>query len=650
MTGTAASRAGARPVLVGLLVFVLALGLRLAYIAQIRANPFFASPVMDAQVFDRQAVEIAGGDLRGDRTFYQAPLYPYLLGAVYALFGHDYLAARLVQALLGSLNCLLIFLLGRMIFSPGVGAAAGIIAAGYGPFLFWDAELLRPVLITCLGLLLLLALLRAAERPTAARWGLAGMILGLAAITQENILLFGPVALGWLAWPRRGITAGRRIILPGLLFCLAAAAVILPVTVRNRLVGGDWVLISEQGGLNFYIGNNPGYDAATALQPGADWEALASRPSREAGLWKPSQQSRWFYRQAFGFMRRDPLAWAGLLLKKLVIFWNACEVTPNNYIEFYRRRSPLLALLLSLRGPVLIPFGLVAPLALLGMWLFARRGRREALTALFLLAFAAAVVLYHVRSRYRLPAVPALILFAAAALGWLAGRLRQREWGKLLPAVGVLLLAGIVVNGDWYGVRASPTMPLHYNLGLAYLDRGRLAEAEGELLQAAAELPADANARNSLGIAYERMGRLDEARRALSEAVRLAPDYRVSRSNLGHLLGRLGRYREAEAELRQAVTLDPSYHPARNNLGMVLYEQGHLAEAESEFRAALRLKPNYPTARYNLGLVLLAGRRYDEAGGEFARAVRLDPADSDARRALEHVRGLLKEGPPAPLR
>ena len=57
--------------------------------------------------------------------------------------------------------------------------------------------------------------------------------------------------------------------------------VVLPITIRNCAVGGDAVLIASQGGVNFYIGNNPDSDGRTAIVPGTpgDWWGGTTQPS-----------------------------------------------------------------------------------------------------------------------------------------------------------------------------------------------------------------------------------------------------------------------------------------------------------------------------------------------------------------------------------
>ena len=111
--------------LVGLLGFI-AFGLRCLYVYQSEASPFFDFPQVDAKTYTQAATRMAvDGHWLGDPTpFWQPPLYPYFLGLVFTLFGPDYYIARLVQAVLGSVNCVLIYFLGRRIFSSAVGFAA----------------------------------------------------------------------------------------------------------------------------------------------------------------------------------------------------------------------------------------------------------------------------------------------------------------------------------------------------------------------------------------------------------------------------------------------------------------------------------------------------------------------------------------------
>src|SRR6266545_5538320 len=86
-------------------IFGVALVVRLLHVWQIRAAPFFSVLMGDSRGYDEWARRIAGGDWFGHEVFYQAPLYPYLLGTLYSIAGRDLLIVRLGQAIIGSSAC-----------------------------------------------------------------------------------------------------------------------------------------------------------------------------------------------------------------------------------------------------------------------------------------------------------------------------------------------------------------------------------------------------------------------------------------------------------------------------------------------------------------------------------------------------------------
>jgi 4-amino-4-deoxy-L-arabinose transferase-like glycosyltransferase len=139
-------------------VFLAALAVRLLHIWQIREAPFFSVLMGDAQAYDAWAQRLAGGDWLGHEIFYQAPLYPYLLGVIYALAGRDLLIVRVCQALIGSASCMLLALTARRLFSPQAALTAGLLMALYAPAIFFDSLLQKSVLdvfFVCLSLWLM---------------------------------------------------------------------------------------------------------------------------------------------------------------------------------------------------------------------------------------------------------------------------------------------------------------------------------------------------------------------------------------------------------------------------------------------------------------------------------------------------------------
>lgn len=129
-----------------LLIFALALAVRLVHVWQMRRSPFFDVLMGDSRGYDEWARRIAGGEWVGRDVFYQAPLYPYFLGVVYAIAGHSLLIVRVVQAVLGSAACVFVALAAACFFSQRVGVVAGVMLALYAPAIFFDGLIQKSVL------------------------------------------------------------------------------------------------------------------------------------------------------------------------------------------------------------------------------------------------------------------------------------------------------------------------------------------------------------------------------------------------------------------------------------------------------------------------------------------------------------------------
>jgi 4-amino-4-deoxy-L-arabinose transferase-like glycosyltransferase len=182
-----------------LVVFAVALLVRAVHVLQIRSGPIYGLYLGDARVFDQWARGIAAGDWIGDQVFYQAPLYPYLLGGLYALFGDSTTLVLCVQAVFGAAACALLVVAGTRFLGRRVGLVAGAALALYPPAIFFDGIVQK----TSLGLLLLCASLAVAgglaSRPMGrGAFGL-GLLTGLLSLVRENALVLSVAWIPWLA-------------------------------------------------------------------------------------------------------------------------------------------------------------------------------------------------------------------------------------------------------------------------------------------------------------------------------------------------------------------------------------------------------------------------------------------------------------------
>jgi tetratricopeptide (TPR) repeat protein len=580
-----------------LLLLVFALALRLVYAWELRGNPFFDAPVVDAKTFLDQALAIAAGELwGGSEPFWQAPGYIYFLASLCWLFPDSYFfAVRVAQAIVGSLSCLLVVRLADRAFgSRRLALSAGAAAAAYGGLVQFEAELLAVGLEIFLYLLLLDRILHALTARDDRSWLMAGLVGGLAAITRPNILLFLALLMPWLARLRleqdaqpAGLAATLR---PLFLSGFGLMAVVLSVTVRNVVVGGDVVLISANGGVNFHIGNNADQDRAVAIPPGIAWEEMVTEPVR-AGFTLPSQRSAYFYRKALSYIAAQPGDYAALMASKLYQFWSGPELKRNQDVYYARRHSQLLSWLLWDRG-LSFPFGIVGPLAMAGLVLtWRRREPAVRLLRLFALSYMAAVLLFFVTARYRMPAIPVLLIFAAwtcrqLVIDWRGGR--YRSFAALGGAVAVLT---VVLNLPAATVPEDDAQ-LHFDLGEVYLRKGEYQRSAQNSLAALELTSGQYNyARHNLAVAYFHLGRHRDAVQEGQRAVEENPRRADTRVLLGRAYGAMDQPGQAAAQFERALQLMPGSGMAHYYYGRLLYRSGRHEQAITHLAVARAQSP-----------------------------------------------------------
>ncbi len=620
-----------------LAILALALLVRVAYIVEIRDHPLMTTATGDPLVYDLRALEIAEGKLAGDDVFFHSsPLYPYVLAFVYAVFGHSYLAVRIVQAIVGAASCLLIFSIARRLLGRRPGILAGLIAAFYVPFVFFDSELLM-ITFVILFALLAVRLLLMFERTRAIWTALAaGLALGVGALGKPNLLLFLPAAGFWLWWIGRGRGAegapgaSRRVAGAVVLLVAGTLLAIAPFTIANYAVANDFVLTSSNGGINFYIGNNPEAEGTFLVDQAMRTDLYAGskeRAEREVGrTLKPSEVSEYWFGRGFEFVREHPGRALGLVGRKFLLFWNAYEI-PNHYnIYFFKQLSKVLRF-----DPVV--FAWVVPFGILGIYVTRRSWRKLLLLYLFAATYLLSLLPFFITSRYRLPVVPIMIVFGAQGLVWLWDRLRARDTrGWLVPAT-VLVVALVVVN---LPIVSFSFAHQHSILGAVYRDRGDHAEAAEQFRLATKERPEFDLAFSNLGAALGRMGKLDEAERALREAISLNPELAGAYNNLGNVLLQTGRIDDARRNLEAAVRVDPAHRPAWENLARLGVATGDSELAVESLGRILAMDPNDANAHWNLAILYSQDEATHGAAATHARrAAALAPElASEAGRLL----------------
>ncbi len=610
-----------------------ALGARLLHVWQMTATPFATVLLGDAKGYDQWARRLAAGDWIGTDVFYQAPLYPYVLGAIYATPGADPVTARVVQALVGAGASVLLAAAAARLFGPRAGVVAGLMLALYAPAIFLDGLLQKSVLDVFFVALIVHALARVLGGAPARRWwALVGVATGALALTRENALILVAVLAAWI-WFRAEAAANRRQALTA--FALGVTLVLAPVAARNYAVGGGVYLTTSQFGPNFYIGNNATADGSyQSLRFGrgspeferTDATELAERATGRTLT--PGEVSAYWRDRALAFITGQPGAWLRLVGRKALLLVNASEAIDTESQESYAEWSWPLRLLGGFTH-----VGVLLPLAVVGVWATWPDRRRLAVFGWIAAAFALSTLAFYVFARYRYPLVPLVVL--AASPGVLALPRLARAWhtrgaqAALTAAVALAAMAHVPLLSASRSRAITDT-----NLGTAFYEAGRHDDAAASFRRAI-QVQADyVPAFNNLGVALRAAGRTDEAIGAYRQGLAVRDDYPDLHYNLANALLAIGRPAEAAEHLARAAAANGDSAGVHNNLGAALADQGRFVEAIAEFERAVALEPGSSKAHRNLGNALIDVGRVDEAHRHLAEAVRLAPDDAEARYDL----------------
>ncbi len=660
-----------RPALAALLGFlVVAVIVRVLYWMQAGDLSLVQEPTGDALTHLEFARELARYGLLAPagEAYRQAPLYPFFLRLLDAL-GLDPGGVRAVQFALGTAGVALLWSVGRRVAgTPGavVGAAG---AALYGPFVFFEGELLS---ISLAVFLLEVALVLWGRRRAAL---FAGFSLGLSALAQPNLLAAGlAVAGASILFPRALGWSSRRaavLLCAGLLVAPAASGI------RNLAVSGQPVLISLNGGVNFFIGNNADADGTFHLPPDS---GLVNRPeglftsAREVAEERAGrplsavQVDRAWWLRGVDFWISRPGPALGLFSRKVLLALNNYEF-PNHYdYDYFRSRIAVLAVLPTLAW--LLPFGGV------GLLLGWRRGWRWG--PVLFAAILISVSLFFVTARYRLPL--AVLLWPAAGLAVeraLALR-RNRRWLAVAGGAAAVYLVLALIPFNAGGVARSHMLNLE---GATLFRQGDLPGAERAFRESVALRPGNAEALSNLGRALMLQGKGQEAlayfRQALVADSTQAETYfnleemyraagrreealalldRLERARQGRLgeagaevayrravnLFALGDTATAVNELSEAVRLDPSRGGAWLTLSVVLRKLGDPKASLEAAQRGVSMSEDTQQAALVYAAALEANGDWMGAAGAYQHALQIGPADNQVRYQLG--RALVRAG------
>ncbi|RZB30174.1 MAG: hypothetical protein SRB1_02454 [Desulfobacteraceae bacterium Eth-SRB1] len=390
------------------LIFFIALFLRIIFLITYQNGLALQNRVMadDANIYIGLANNILDG--RGyssdgiNPIAGRVPLYPIFLSLIFFLGGKHYLVVRVIQSILGAATCIMIYFLGKEIFSRRVAIMAAIIAAFYYPFIQISAYLVTETVSIFLLLFSFWWLVKSKEDNFA--WSLifGGILLGLAGLTRSTFFGFYPLIPLILVLTSHSKKEGLK---QGTLILIGIALALLPWVTRNYLDFHKFIPISTRAGYALYQGNNP-----MATGDSGGWWPVGSQYviPEEAALMTEIERSLYFEEKAKNFIKNNPKRFFHLFLKKIVNMWRP-------YYSGTSRLSQLVIIFSYI--PIMI-------LGIAGIFLSYKTWRKSIILVSFILYYVFVHAILVATIRYRWPAMPFFFIFAGFTVTYIRDKVQ----------------------------------------------------------------------------------------------------------------------------------------------------------------------------------------------------------------------------------
>jgi 4-amino-4-deoxy-L-arabinose transferase-like glycosyltransferase len=268
-------------------------------------------------------------DLLTGPTAWEPPIYPYLIGGVFKLFGIYSHASALVlltiNSIFSALTCIPIFLIAKRCFGEKVAVWSAWTWALLPYVIYWCTRWVWETSLSALLIALIFWLaLTMTERDGLKPWILFGVLWGIAALNSPVLLAFLPASGLW-AWyhrAKRGKPSLGGVALASVIFfaCLA------PWLVRNHRAFGQYVFLRSNFGAELRMGNGTGADGTWMWYLHPTQNILALREYARMGELPYVAMRK---QQAIAWIKEDPVRFLWVSFKKFVYYWAGVPKTSN---------------------------------------------------------------------------------------------------------------------------------------------------------------------------------------------------------------------------------------------------------------------------------------------------------------------------------
>lgn len=566
----------------------------------------------DMKFYSDWALRIAGGKWTDGQAFYGLPGYAYCLALIFKLVGgFDPFIVGLLQAFIDAGIAVLLWKISREVFSARESETKTVHTSrrpdfiGLGAALAWifftPAQAFSAVTMPTVWLVFAyyFCLWFAVKTRTSSWWKpwlALGLFVGFIAMLVATILFALPMLIvaiifsvaSGLPWSARlpRIAAAIAVLLVSVYIGAA------PAWIHNYFIAHEPVMLSAHSGINFWIGNNPsatGYPkmppGIRATQEGLLRDSITLAEEATGHKMKRAEVSKYWSAQANTYISTHFSAWMRLMSVKFGNFWNAYQYDDLSIIKLLRDDGVL---------PPGLKFGFIAALGLAGLLPTLIRFRRAGWVVAAVLLHMCALLPVFVTERYRLAAVPGLMILGAAGLWVFWENFAQSRWG------GVGFYLALCIGSAWFVSIPRTDIGLwsldYYKAGIRATTAAELELKRGNPDRAH---EADSRAQKNLEIAYA---------------------YVPDNADINFALGNLWLQRSNEAKTDEAAQTKMRTH------------------AKLFYRKALELQPRHTGTLNNLGVLALEEKRWPLAEQFFTMSLGTEPEDAKTYYLLARAR------------
>ena len=548
-----------------LIIFISALAVRLIYWFDVRNNFLLVPPLLDAEIYNNWAINIVNtGNWLGTDTFFLNPGYPYVVALIYKIFSINIDIVRLFQFIVDAASGLITFYIANELFGKKVGVVAGLIYSVYGVFIFYAGNLVNIVWINFANLFAIFLLLKSKKsKKPIIYYLLSGMLFGVSILFRPNMALFvATVILLDLVYWRSRIKYDFALLL-GMLLILS------PVILRNKVVTNEVSVSGVSMGINFYIGNHHQSDGSNHAMKVVG--ILASSPVTMLDYFRKEAErkiaggqisfidmDKYWLRQGLEEIRKFPLKWVMVVIKKIYLFISSQEMASNyNYEMVKNEFSIVLRLCMSYIN--------IMPLSVIGfVYLIKNKEMKQVYLLLVLfMTYFITVLVFFMLAEYRLPAIPVLIIFASYGLV----QIRQKTNAKICVAVFIIIWTMPKFYENIYKIN-SPMYYYHQGRTFSYM--GRNMDAGNYYEKAYVLGKNDVAVLRMLGNAFVDMGHWERAKEIIGKEIAIEPSS-MALVNMAFVNYKMGEYEIAKTFYNKSLELDPINRMSLDGLASIEY-------------------------------------------------------------------------------